>query len=160
RIRIAADDDKDLSRGRQSSEQRPRYAQPAARTHPLSVNRPGEPDEKPVRRAAAAGRIARMRVLFSFVGGTGHAEPLLPFAAAVPAPGHEVAFTGTASVIARLRDRGFTGFARPPAPPRPPGPAISPLLAVDRAHERDVMRDAFADTGARDNLPILLAVAR
>lgn len=48
-----------------------------------------------------------MRFLFTFTGGYGHAEPLVPVAAAARAGGHAVAFLGRASVLAGLAERGF-----------------------------------------------------
>ena len=47
-----------------------------------------------------------MRVLFTFAGGRGHAEPPVPIADAARAAGHAVAFSGRAWVRARLRERG------------------------------------------------------
>jgi UDP:flavonoid glycosyltransferase YjiC (YdhE family) len=48
-----------------------------------------------------------MRALFTFAGGRGHAEPLVPLAAAARAAGHAAAFSGRAWVVAGLRARGF-----------------------------------------------------
>jgi len=47
-----------------------------------------------------------LRVLFSFVGGTGHAEPLVPVALAVRAAGHDVAVTGHDRYLPPLASRG------------------------------------------------------
>jgi UDP:flavonoid glycosyltransferase YjiC (YdhE family) len=35
-----------------------------------------------------------MRILFTFAGGSGHLEPLIPIARAAEAAGHTVAFSG------------------------------------------------------------------
>jgi UDP:flavonoid glycosyltransferase YjiC (YdhE family) len=43
-------------------------------------------------------------VLATFVGGWGHAEPLLPVARLAQARGHQVAFAGQAAVVPRLAE--------------------------------------------------------
>ena len=43
-----------------------------------------------------------MRVLFTFAGGSGHADPLVPIAEAVRAAGHDVAFFGRRSAATVL----------------------------------------------------------
>jgi UDP:flavonoid glycosyltransferase YjiC (YdhE family) len=101
-----------------------------------------------------------MRVLFTFAGGSGHADPLVPIAGAAGAAEHAVAFTGVrASVLARLRARGFTTFAPPgetlPAPA--PG-AITPLVALDTEREERVLREQFAGSFARERAAHVLAL--
>ena len=51
-----------------------------------------------------------MRVLFSFVGGTGHAEPLVPIAHVLQDAGHTVAFVGHPRYLPALEARGFLSF--------------------------------------------------
>jgi UDP:flavonoid glycosyltransferase YjiC (YdhE family) len=84
-----------------------------------------------------------VRVLFTFAGGRGHAEPLVPLAEAARAAGHAVAFAGRAWVVGGLRARGFDGFADPPGPQDEPPPA-GPLVELDPAREEAVLRDGFA----------------
>jgi UDP:flavonoid glycosyltransferase YjiC (YdhE family) len=92
--------------------------------------------------------LRRVRILFTFAGGFGHAEPLVPVAAAARAAGHEVAFLGRASVLARLAERGFAvlsdGF-----PPDEERTEITPLMAPDAEYERQVLRTGFAGDYAR-----------
>ena len=89
-----------------------------------------------------------MRVLFTFAGGSGHAEPLVPIATAVQAAGHRVAFAGRHAAVAPLEDHGFTLF--PDSVDATDGPAtITPLLEVDMEREYAVLRDAYADRFAR-----------
>ena len=40
-----------------------------------------------------------MRLLFTFAGGSGHFEPLVPIARAAGAAGHSVAFAGQTAMI-------------------------------------------------------------
>jgi UDP:flavonoid glycosyltransferase YjiC (YdhE family) len=84
-----------------------------------------------------------VRILFTFSGGFGHAEPMVPVAQAARARGHTVVFLGRASVLARLAERGFDvlsdGF-----PPDEPRTEITPLMAPDAEYEAEVLRSAFA----------------
>ena len=52
-----------------------------------------------------------MRILFTSTRGTGHVNPLLPYARALVAGGHDVAVAGPAELSAVLRPAG----ARPRA---------------------------------------------
>lgn len=92
-----------------------------------------------------------MRVLFSFVGGTGHAQPMVPVARALSAAGHTVAFAGHADTVGSL---GFEGIVTADGPP----PGLSPLVEPDQAHEEEVVRAHFADRGARRRIERYLAV--
>ena len=104
-----------------------------------------------------------MRALFTFAGGAGHAEPLVPVARAARDAGHTVAFAGRASVVADLQARGYTVFADP-ADEADPAPgterAIAPLLALSAAREDRVLRDAFAGAVARGRAHRVLTLCR
>jgi UDP:flavonoid glycosyltransferase YjiC (YdhE family) len=89
-----------------------------------------------------------VRVLFTFAGGSGHADPLVPIAGAVRADGHTVAFAGHRSGIAVAEERGFTLFTTP-ADPAGGQPTITPLLALDMEREYRVLRDFYASKEAR-----------
>ncbi len=87
-------------------------------------------------------------MLFTFAGGGGHAEPLVPLAAAAQAAGHTVAFAGRPAVVEELATRGFATFADAASAIAPPAD-IQPLAAVDLARERLAVRDGFAGRVAR-----------
>lgn len=89
-----------------------------------------------------------MRALFTFAGGSGHAEPLVPIASAARAAGHGVAFSGRHSAVAPLEVHGFTLFPEPADTTAGPA-AITPLLEIDMEKEYAVLRDAYADRFAR-----------
>ena len=89
-----------------------------------------------------------VRVLFTFAGGSGHAEPLVPIATAVQAAGHRVAFAGRYSAVAPLEVHSFTLFPDPADATDGPA-AITPLLEIDMEREYAVLRDAYADRFAR-----------
>ena len=93
------------------------------------------------------GPVSR-RILFTFAGGGGHAEPLVPLAAAAHDAGHSVAFAGRPTVVAELAERGFPVF--PDAASAIDVPAdLQPLAVVDLARERLAVRDGFAGRVAR-----------
>jgi UDP:flavonoid glycosyltransferase YjiC (YdhE family) len=99
-----------------------------------------------------------LRVLFTFAGGSGHAEPLVPIARAVQAAGHSVAFAGRHSAVAPLETHGFTLF--PDQAAMSGGPAtITPLLEVDMEREYRTLRDAYADRFARAAIRRLLELS-
>lgn len=81
-----------------------------------------------------------MRVLATFVGGWGHAEPLLPIARLAASLGHAVAFAGQPAVIPRLGTLGFETFA---VGPDTLSSERRPLLPLDREAEQAVMRNVF-----------------
>jgi UDP:flavonoid glycosyltransferase YjiC (YdhE family) len=90
-----------------------------------------------------------MRVLFTFAGGSGHFEPLVPIARAVREAGHPVAFSGRPAVAERVREVGFAMFVT--GPPGPEAPATrTPLIEVDLEREARALRDGFADRIARE----------
>ncbi|PRY34797.1 glycosyltransferase [Umezawaea tangerina] len=83
-----------------------------------------------------------MRVLFSFVGGNGHFQPMVPVAQAVRAAGHTVACTGAPSMAPTIEAAGFTPF--PSGPDMGASMERLPLLPLDRAREESDLREGFA----------------
>ena len=93
-----------------------------------------------------------MRILFTFAGGSGHLEPLVPIARAAEAAGHAVAFTGRPWMIPKVEELGFAGFAAGSdlglAPRRLPLAAIDverDMRAVGIGFGRRVARERAAD---------------
>ena len=98
-----------------------------------------------------------MRVLFTFAGGFGHLQPMVPLARAVAAAGHEVAVAAGPARQAAIESAGFTAF--PVGPPRARQPAqFTPLLPPDRDREDHDLREHFARRGAGMRLPLYLAL--
>ena len=95
-----------------------------------------------------------MRPLFTFAGGEGHLEPLLPLACAAAARGHEVVVSGAASLGGVASSAGLR-FA-------PSGPDVVPRRAeprpIDMEHEHRVVREAYAGRFARTRAIDLLAL--
>lgn len=108
------------------------------------------------------------RILFTFVGGLGHLDPLLPIAAAARAAGHTVAFACSRSMAGAVEAAGFAlvedapaerGHPIPVPDAAPPSASPGPLLAVDRAREELDLRVKFAGDGARRGAARVLRVA-
>ncbi|WP_018348477.1 glycosyltransferase [Longispora albida] len=96
-----------------------------------------------------------MRILFTFIGGSGHFQPLVPVARAAQAAGHAVAVAGSGNLVPVIEAAGFTAFATSEPRPRPasePPPALEP---ADPAGEDRQLREGFAGTGARRHARVL-----
>jgi len=95
-----------------------------------------------------------VRILFTFAGGSGHLEPLLPIARAAEAAGHAVAFAGRPWMIPKVEALGFCGFATGSdvglAPER------LPLAAVDVERDMRDVGDGFGRRVARERASDLL----
>ena len=93
-----------------------------------------------------------MRVLFSFAGGEGHLQPLLPLARAAAAAGHEVLLAGAASLAPVAEAAGLLFAATPPDVV----PRRTPLRALDFERELQVVGERFAGSIARERTRALL----
>ena len=90
-----------------------------------------------------------MRFLCTFVGGTGHLEPVLPMALELRQRGHDVAFACQADLVAAVRRTGLPAHDTGGATMLPPS-ARRALVPVDRVAEQEVVRRAFAGHVARE----------
>jgi UDP:flavonoid glycosyltransferase YjiC (YdhE family) len=98
-----------------------------------------------------------VRILFAFTGGRGHLEPLVPIARAARDAGHTVAFASPPRMAAKVEELGFAVFPIGEAPPPKP-PERKPLREVDLEREEREFREWFADQGARERAPGVLAL--
>lgn len=98
-----------------------------------------------------------MRVLCATTANDGHFGPLLPFARACAAAGHEVRVAAPASYAAVVAGAGFPHEPFADAPPELIGPIMArlPTLAFDEADEL-VIREVFARIDAQAGLPSLI----
>ncbi|WP_035803580.1 glycosyltransferase [Kitasatospora mediocidica] len=101
-----------------------------------------------------------MRILFTFIGGSGHFNPLVPIAHAAEAAGHTVAVAGSGSMVSTIEAAGFTAFATSEPRPRPPAPERVPLEPVDPEGEDRQLRDGFAGRGARRYASVIPDIVR
>ncbi len=97
-----------------------------------------------------------MRVLFSFVGGIGHLEPLIPVARAAVAKGHVVAFACSPGVSAEVEAAGFA--ARPMGESAPTPRGRTDLQPLDRAREERDLRERFVRRSGAYRAPRLMAL--
>ena len=95
-------------------------------------------------------------MLFSFVGGRGHFEPLAPIAHAALARSHDVAFGCAPSMAPIVEAAGFTTLAMGMESPGP-GKRI-PLRPVDRERENRDLRERFVRHAARHRVPLAIAL--
>ncbi|MGA9749899.1 MAG: glycosyltransferase [Nocardioides sp.] len=105
-----------------------------------------------------------MRILFTFIGGRGHLQPLIPVARAAAAAGHVVAVAGSRKQGDHIRAAGLEAIATgaPVPTPEQTGPTrdLTPLQPVDpRQDERDFV-ESFARRGARRHATAVLDVVR
>lgn len=97
-----------------------------------------------------------MRIMFTFVGGNGHFEPLVPIARAAEAAGHSVAFTGRPGLMLSVQAAGFVAF--PSGADFGDSDERMALLAVDMAREERDLREGFARRLARQRCGDILAL--
>src|SRR5256885_13614062 len=102
-----------------------------------------------------------MRILFSSTRGTGHLQPLLPYARVLRARGHEVLVAGPAELAEPLREAEL-----PHAPFGHPGnDVLSPIWARLHGVSNDqanalAVREIFAGANATAALPRLQETIR
>ena len=51
-----------------------------------------------------------MRILFTFAGGNGHFQPLIPIAQIAQHKGYHVLFAGQKAMVPLIREAGFEAF--------------------------------------------------
>ena len=105
-----------------------------------------------------------MRILFTFIGGSGHLQPLLPVARAAAEAGHVVAVAGSARQSDTIRAAGFEAFATNvvAASSEVTGPTrdLTPLAPVHREDGELEFVENFANRGARRHAAAVLELAR
>ena len=89
-----------------------------------------------------------MRILFTFVGGRGHLEPLVPIARAASSAGHTVAFAAPSLLVATVEALGFDAFPVGPDAAHSP-PVRIPLREVDLEREEREFGERFVAGAAR-----------
>ncbi len=95
-----------------------------------------------------------MRILFTFAGGSGHVNPLIPLAREAEAAGHVVAFASRHSMVATVEAHGFTVFTT--GSPEPSIPERIPLQPLDAEREDRVLRGGFAGVAGRERATAIL----
>jgi UDP:flavonoid glycosyltransferase YjiC (YdhE family) len=112
-------------------------------------------DRLNVSTARRSVKLSAVAVVCTFVGGWGHAEPLLPVARLAQQLGHEVTFAGQPRIVPRLAELGYRTAE---VGPNTLATTRLPLVAVDRAQERAVLADHFVARYGRERSETLLPV--
>ncbi len=97
-----------------------------------------------------------MRILFAFVGGDGHFDPLVGIARAAKAAGHTVAFGCGPSMASTVSAAAFTVFAMGEGASRPR--ERLPLQPVDSEREDRDLCDRFVRGAAPYRVPLTIAL--
>lgn len=97
-----------------------------------------------------------MRILFTFAGGSGHLDPLIPIARAAEAAGHLVAFTGRPWMLPRVEAAGFPAFAT--GSDQGGAPRWLPLQPYSAEREDRALREGFARRIARERASGILTL--
>ena len=105
--------------------------------------------------AAWRTRSRSMRVIFTFSGGQGHLDPLVPFARAATAAGHTVAFAGRPWMVPKVEALGFVCF--PGGTDDGLEPVTRPLVPIDMEREARDLVIGFGQLVARSRAPELLS---
>jgi UDP:flavonoid glycosyltransferase YjiC (YdhE family) len=106
-----------------------------------------------------------MRILFTFIGGRGHFDPLIPIARAAEAAGHVVAVAGSGKLTSVIAEAGFTAYATSAARVETTGPVgqvgpRAPLDVLDSRQDELDFAESFGRTGARRHAAALPDVMR
>jgi UDP:flavonoid glycosyltransferase YjiC (YdhE family) len=96
-----------------------------------------------------------MRVIFTFAGGQGHLDPLVPIARAASAAGHVVAFAGRPWMISAVEALGFACY--PAGIDEGLAPVTRPLVPIDMESEARTLVMGFGQHVALERAPDLLA---
>jgi UDP:flavonoid glycosyltransferase YjiC (YdhE family) len=99
-----------------------------------------------------------MRILFTFAGGSGHLDPLVPFARSAAAAGHVVAFDGRPWMTPVVEALGFEAHGS--GSDVGLTPVRRPLLPLDMEREARDLRDGFARRIARERAADVLSLCR
>jgi UDP:flavonoid glycosyltransferase YjiC (YdhE family) len=95
-----------------------------------------------------------VRILFTFAGGSGHLEPLVPLARAAESVGHTLAFAARPWMVSKVEALGFVAF--PTGSDRGLAPVTRPLVELDAERELRDLRDGFGRRIARERAADLL----
>ena len=97
-----------------------------------------------------------MRILFTFAGGRGHLDPLVPLARAAHAAGHDIVFVGRPWMLPIVRSLGFEAW--PAGSDLGLTPVSRELVPFDLEREQRALRDGFVGRIARERARDLLAL--
>jgi hypothetical protein len=105
-------------------------------------------------RHRSVDRRSPMRVLFTFSGGRGHFEPLVPLARTAAGRGHDVAFAVGPGIVPIVEAAGFATFGIGAGGRT--RPLRGPLLPLDAAREEYDVRERFIRRAAHERATAIL----
>lgn len=108
--------------------------------------------------AAGTGKLAAMRFLFSFTGGSGHFLPSTVFARNLAHRGHEIRYTCQEAMVDAVTEAGWPVEPSGGASLLDPETARRPLVPVAREAEERAMSRFFAGKAARERANRLVDV--
>lgn len=112
-----------------------------------------------VTRPHRSATMVGVRVLFSTTAGAGHFGPLVPFARACAAAGHQVAVAAPATFAEQVARAGFDHLPFADVPPEVLGDVFSRVAQLSREEgNRVVITEVFARLDAQAALPRLKAL--
>lgn len=101
-----------------------------------------------------------MKILFTFVGGNGHLQPLIPIANVVKEAGHTVLFTCTVAMQDVVEQAGFSTLIVGNSDSMIAPPERMDLRPIDINREEQELRDIFVIHGATKRVPYILDVCQ
>jgi len=101
-----------------------------------------------------------MRILFTFIGGSGHFRPLIPVARAARDAGHTVAVAGAGGRGPEIVAAGFTAFATSEPRIRTRAADRGTVRTPDPEADVQQLGEGFARRGARRHAAAVLELAR
>jgi UDP:flavonoid glycosyltransferase YjiC (YdhE family) len=99
-------------------------------------------------------------MLFTFVGGRGHLDPLIPIAHAAKAAGHEVAIAGGGRLVESIEAAGFRAFATSEVRPSRRQPGHRPPRPANREVDERDLRNKVAGLLARRYTELMPVIIR
>lgn len=101
-----------------------------------------------------------MRILFSFIGGNGHFQPLVPIARAVESAGHTLVVACSHSMHTLVHQAGFPTLVLGEPEPAKTKPEIISLRSLSIEREEQDLRENFARRGAKKRVPDMIAACQ
>jgi len=101
-----------------------------------------------------------MRIMFSFVGGNGHFQPLVPIADAVKSAGHTLVVACSRSMRPVVYEAGFPTLMLGKSKPAKMKVERIPLRPLSIEREEQDLRENFARHGAKARIPDMIAACK
>ncbi|MEO1643925.1 MAG: glycosyltransferase [Chloroflexota bacterium] len=101
-----------------------------------------------------------VRVLFSFISGNGHFQPLVPIARAVESAGHTIVFACSSRRQSLPESETFPTLLLDEPKASKTTPEMTPLRPLSVAREESELRESFARRGAQKRVPGMITACQ